>query len=108
MPGNLIKTSREKLNITQGAMADLLFMSQSNYSKVENNKIELTVAMAKKIVAILQIKLEDILPDNAILESAAMHHERKDIQLLSKLETLLDAKLFEFKQWMSSELKKND
>ncbi len=88
MPGNLIKTRRQKLHITQHEMAGLLFMSQSNYSKIENDKIELTVELAKRIVAILQIKLEDILPDSAILESATIHHERKDSQLLIKMESM--------------------
>jgi transcriptional regulator with XRE-family HTH domain len=106
MPGSLIKARREKLHITQHAMAGLLYMSQSNYSKIENNKIELTVELAKRIVVILQIKLEDILPDSTILESAAIHQERKDSQLLLKMETIMDAKLLELKQWMSNELSK--
>lgn len=99
MPGVLIKKRREQLKITQGEISDMLHMSQSNYSKIENNKIELTVELAKRIGKILNIKIEEILPDDAVVESAGVHHEKFETRIMFMVEEMIDLKLLELKQW---------
>ncbi len=104
MPGRLIKQFREQRRITQTEMADLLYMSQSNYSKIENNKVALTAELSKRIVKLLDVKLEDILPDDAVVESPMLSKyklssvEKEDI--ISKVDELVVARLNEFRQWM--------
>ena len=55
--GHSIKKMRELKNYTQSYMAEKLDMSNSGYSKIENNKTELTL---NKIMAIAEILETDI------------------------------------------------
>jgi transcriptional regulator with XRE-family HTH domain len=101
MPGRIIKQLREERQITQIDMAELLFMSQSNYSKIENNKVALTAELSKRIVKILKVNLEDILPDDAILESPLLVAEKKmNDDVIAKIDQLITNKLDDFKSWM--------
>ena len=105
MPGRIIKKIREERNITQNEMANLLFMSQSNYSKIENNKVGLTAELSKRIVRILKVNLEDILPDDAILESPLLAKEKKELEdIVERMDKLLTNKLDELKTWMQMRL----
>jgi len=110
MPGSIIKQLREQKNITQTAMADLLFMSQSNYSKIENNQVALTAQVCKRIVKILGVNLEDVLPDDSILENSLLYKQRQFEYnaVVLKLEEMLAENLNEFKCWMKEKLDKKE
>jgi transcriptional regulator with XRE-family HTH domain len=110
MPGSIIKQLREEKKITRTAMAELLFMSQSNYSKIENNQVALTAEVCKRIVKILGVNLEDVLPDDSILENSLLFKERQfeyDTIVL-KMEEILAQNLHEFKCWMQEKLDKKE
>ena len=110
MPGTIIKQLREQKKITQTAMAELLFMSQSNYSKIENNQVALTAEVCKRIVRILGVNLEDVLPDDSILENSLLYKQRQSEynNVVLKLEEILTEKLNEFKYWMQEQLNKSE
>ena len=110
MPGSIIKQLREQKKITQTAMADLLFMSQSNYSKIENNQVALTAEVCKRIVKILGVNLEDVLPDDSVLENSLLYKQRQSEynNVVLKLEEILTEKLNELKYWMQEQLNKSE
>jgi transcriptional regulator with XRE-family HTH domain len=90
-------------------MADFLFMSQSNYSKIENNKVALTAELSKRIVSILNVNLEDILPDDAILESPLLANEKRvNDDVVLKMEELITNKLNDFKLWLEFKLQQTN
>ena len=108
MPGRIIKKLREERKITQNEMATLLFMSQANYSKIENNKVGLTAELSKRIVRILNVSFEDILPDDAILESSLLVKEKKELEdTMERMDKLLTNKLDELKMWMEMRFSNN-
>ncbi len=108
MPGSIIKQLREQKKITQTAMAELLFMSQSNYSKIENNQVALTAEVCKRIVKILGVNLEDVLPDDSVLENSLLYKQRQSEynEVVLKLKEMLAENLHEFKCWMQEKLDK--
>jgi len=110
MPGSIIKQLREQKNITQTAMAELLFMSQSNYSKIENNQVALTAELCKRIVRILGVNLEDVLPDDSVLENSLLYKQRQSEynNVVLKLEEILAENLNELKCWMQERFDKNE
>ena len=55
-----IKELRRAKKMTQKEVADALFISQSNYHYIENNKVALTFEMAIKLTEILDCTLYDI------------------------------------------------
>lgn len=110
MPGIIIKQLREQKRITQTAMAELLFMSQSNYSKIENNQVALTAEVCKRIVKILGVNLEDVLPDDSVLENSLLYKQRQFEYnaVVLKMEEMLTEKLADLKCWMLNQLEKNE
>lgn len=82
-------------------MAAMLHMSQSNYSKIENNKVDLRAKTAKEIAAILNLKLEDLIPDDAIVESAVLHEEKLKAHQTSPQESI-QQQLDEIKQMVQA------
>jgi len=110
MPGSIIKQLREQKEITQTEMADLLFMSQSIYSKIENNEAALTAEVCKRIVKILGVNLEDVLPDDSIMENSLLYKQRQFEYnaIVLKMEEILAENLNEFKCWMQEKLDKNE
>lgn len=58
--GTKIKKIREFKNYTQEYMADQLGMSQTGYSKIERDEVELGFARLEQIAKILDLKVEDI------------------------------------------------
>ncbi len=59
--GFTIRKYRELKGFTQQQMADFLGMAVSNYNKIENNKLELTVVRMMEIVKILKININVLL-----------------------------------------------
>ena len=110
MPGSIIKQLREQKKITQTEMAELLFMSQSNYSKIENNQVALTAEVCKRIVKILGVNLEDVLPDDSVLENSLLYKQRQSEynEVVLKLKEMLVENLHEFKCWMQEKLDKKE
>ena len=58
--GRKIRKLRELRNFTQKYMAERLGITQSNYARIENNKINLTESRLKKIAEILGTDKESI------------------------------------------------
>lgn len=69
MPHNNLKNIRLKANLSQQEMADLLFMTQSSYSKIESGKNGLSADVIIRVVMHFKEKAENILysNDNPIL-----------------------------------------
>lgn len=109
MPGLLIKKHREAKGISQEQMAQMLHMSQSNYSKIENNKVAMTVIQARKIAKALDLTIDDILPDETVIESAA-HFQNNGRQGLNveTIDALFNQKFDELKTWLSDKLGKSN
>jgi len=56
-----IRAKRHALNYSQEYMALLLAMKQSNYNKIENGKVELSIPMLYKIAKILDLNPQELL-----------------------------------------------
>jgi transcriptional regulator with XRE-family HTH domain len=59
--GHKIKKLRELRNLTQEFMADQLDMSQSGYSRIETNDVEVTITRLERIGEVLGMRPEEIL-----------------------------------------------
>jgi transcriptional regulator with XRE-family HTH domain len=55
-----IRTKRHALNYSQEYMALLLKMKQSNYNKIENGKVELSIPLLYKIAKILDLNPQEL------------------------------------------------
>lgn len=107
MPGRLIAKYREAKGLSQQDMMQLLHMSQANYSKIENNKVELTARLARRITKILGCTLEDIIPDETVIESASLPREQNNVSsnvTLEQVDALLNKKFEEIKSWLEEKL----
>ncbi len=65
MIGFKIKKLRELKNYTQEHMADKLQMSQSNYSRIESNELDLPFSKLQQIADILEISITDLIEFDA-------------------------------------------
>lgn len=63
--GPKIKKLRELKNLTQEYMADKLQMSQSNYSRIESNELDIPFTKLQLIADILEISLHDLIEFDA-------------------------------------------
>jgi transcriptional regulator with XRE-family HTH domain len=59
--GTKIKKIRELRNYTQEYMADKLQMSQSGYSKIESNEVDVAFSKLEQISEVLGMKVEDVI-----------------------------------------------
>jgi transcriptional regulator with XRE-family HTH domain len=64
LTGIRIKEERLRLNYSQQALADHLGMDISNYSRLENGKIEITIAKLEAIAEFFKVPLVRLLPIN--------------------------------------------
>jgi len=64
MPGLVIKKYREMRSLSQKFVAGKMGISQNAYSKIENNQTQLTVQHVKKLSAILEVPITDLLKDD--------------------------------------------
>jgi transcriptional regulator with XRE-family HTH domain len=69
MPGTRIKHYREARGITQLQMAESLHITQSTYSRIEQKEENLTIGQLKKIAAVLQVAVIDLLPDELVVQN---------------------------------------
>lgn len=63
--GAKIKKLRELKNLTQEYMADKLQMSQSNYSRMESNDLDIPFSKVQAIADILEINIVDLIEFDA-------------------------------------------
>lgn len=63
--GNKIKKLRELKNLTQDYMADQLQMSQSNYSRIESDELDLPFTKLQRIAEVLEISISDLVEFDA-------------------------------------------
>jgi len=56
-----IRSKRNELNYSQEYMAIMLQMKQSNYNKIENGKVEMTLTLLSKIINILRLDYNELL-----------------------------------------------
>ncbi len=56
-----IRSKRHELNYSQEYMAVMLQMKQSNYNKIENGKVEMTLTLLSKITKILGLDYKELL-----------------------------------------------
>jgi transcriptional regulator with XRE-family HTH domain len=59
--GNNIKTVRELQNYTQDYVAEKLGITQSAYSKIERDEVDITFSKLQKICEVLSVSLADII-----------------------------------------------
>lgn len=59
-----IKDERIRLNYTQQTVADHLGMDISNYSRLENGKVEITISKLEAIAEFFKVPLVSLLPIN--------------------------------------------
>lgn len=55
---NTIEQLRKQNNLSQSEMAKIAEMSQSNYSKYERGKLDISVSVAKKIATYFDVSLD--------------------------------------------------
>lgn len=78
MIGTKIKKIRELRNYTQEYMAEQLTMSQSGYSKIESNEVEVSFSRLEQIAQALGLKIEDLLAfqDSNVFTNYGSAHEQ--------------------------------
>ena|ERR1035437_9856126 len=59
-----IRKLRELSGKTQLEVAEVLGLTQSNYSKIESGKLDITIKQVECIAELLELKLEDIIGFN--------------------------------------------
>lgn len=75
MIGHKIQKLRELKNYTQEYMAEQLKMSQANYSRLENNSIEMSLDKLQVIAKVLEISLEDLISlDEKVVFNISNNH----------------------------------
>ncbi|MDR6301295.1 helix-turn-helix domain-containing protein [Mesonia maritima] len=82
--GKCIRKFRQELGYSQEYMAMQLYISQSNYAKIENELINISTQRLKAIADILEVSMHDLL----------VEHTKKTITLLDT-EDDLDQKVIE-------------
>ena len=60
MEGSKIKKAREKRGWTQEYLANITGLSRGHLNRIENNKHELTLKIAKSLAYALGLKLEEL------------------------------------------------
>ena len=69
IPACRIKLHHEALGITQLQMAEGLHITQSTYCRIEQKEENLTIGQLKKIAAILQVSVIELLPDELVINN---------------------------------------
>ena len=63
--GSKVKNIRELKNFTQEYVAEKLSMSQSNYSRIESNDVDIPFSKLQQIADVLEIKIQDLIEFDA-------------------------------------------
>lgn len=101
LTGIRIKEERLRLNYSQQALADHLGMDISNYSRLENGKIEITIAKLEAIAEFFKVPLIFLIPNqnsNITINngsygnnnSSTMIHNYSDHDIQNSLKLVVD------------------
>lgn len=82
--GEKVRNAREDMDLTQGKMAELIPMNQSNYSKIERGTQELNLEQFKRICQILKLDPKYLLDIESGEDS-----DRNDAKLLLDVKALI-------------------
>ena len=99
--GANIKKLREDRGIKQSEIADLVGMHRSNYSKIENGQIEISLAAVDKIADFFNISIDELvhmgqeIPKEINLEDKTTVEQVKLIQELDQEEKSMVFKIIE-------------
>ncbi len=73
--GQKIKKLRELKNLTQEHLAEQLNITQSAYSKIENNEVEISYSKLEHIAKVLELSPADVIKFNEHLVFNVMHNK---------------------------------
>ncbi len=73
--GHKIKKLRELKNLTQDFMAAQLDITQSGYSRLENNEVDLPFSKLERIAEVFEMKPEDIIAFDEKYVFNQMHNQ---------------------------------
>lgn len=77
--GNKIRKIRELRNLKQDHMADILGISQSAYSKIEKDEIEVSHERLEQIAKAFGISVQDILSFDERMFFSVMHNQNSSV-----------------------------
>lgn len=103
--GERIKAIRESKGITQNALADIIHVSPSYISRIENNSSNLSVAYVCTIAKALGVTPQDILCDIFVPSDSVTTSEKIKI-IIEKLPARKQELLLETLEFFSSRLDK--
>jgi transcriptional regulator with XRE-family HTH domain len=63
--GTKLKKIREFKNLTQEYVSEKLNMSQSNYSRIESNEVDIPFTKLQQIAEVLEVKVNDLIEFDA-------------------------------------------
>ena len=78
-----IKSIRKTRGLTQAEIADMLFMSQPSYAKIEKGTVSLTLDVLNRIAEIFELPAKWFLDDQA--DSPETEYQQEDIQHLKQI-----------------------
>lgn len=94
MLGQKIKKLRELKNLTQEHMAQQLGITQSAYSKIENNEVEVAYSKLEQIAKVLELRPEDIITFNEHVVFNVMHNQTGNGMVVHQA-SLIEKQLYE-------------
>ena len=102
LTANRIKEERIKLNYAQQAVADYLGMDISNYSRLENGKLEITISKLEAIAEFFKIPVVVLIPNGTTSNitinngsygnnnSSTMVHNYSDADIQNSLKMVIE------------------
>lgn len=87
-----MRSRREHLNYSQKEMAEKLHMSESNYSKYESNKINLSTDLAIKIAKELELDIRELIPEfgTVIFENNKIEYVQTGLNSIIKVNSSIE------------------
>ncbi len=92
--GQKIKKLRELQNLTQDYVAQQLGVTQSAYSKIENDEVDVSYSKLELIAKALDIKPEDIITFNEHIVFNVMHNKTGNGMIVHQA-SAIEKKLYE-------------
>jgi transcriptional regulator with XRE-family HTH domain len=93
--GQKIKKLRELKNLTQEHVANELGITQSAYSKIENNEVELVYSKLEQIANVLGLSPEDIITFNEHVVFNIMHNKDSQNGMIVHHASAIEKHLYE-------------
>lgn len=73
--GNRLMEERKKREVNQTDMADLLGITTPTYSRLERNETSIDINQVVRFAEILEIPIQEFLPDNIVLHNTNSHNK---------------------------------